>query len=111
VERLRPSKESGKKKDGITMTEIKSCPVLILDDLSMENFSSWARERLHQILNYRYSARMATVITATDPDMESLDTRLRSRIEDPKISNVVPIGAPDYRGGTSKSKPSTRKKR
>ena len=93
------------------MIEVKGSPVLILDDLGMENLSGWARERLAQILNYRYSANLATVITATNPDMESLDTRLRSRIEDPKISNFVPIGAPDYRGGTSKPKTTSRKKR
>ena len=85
--------------------------MLVLDDLSIENLTAWARDRLYQILNYRYSAKMATVVTATDSEIESLDARLYSRIIDPKISTVVPIGAPDYRGGTTKTKPSTRKKR
>ena len=67
--------------------------------------------RLYQILNYRYAAKMATVVTATDSEIESLDARLYSRIFDPKISAVFPIGAPDYRGGTAKPKSSTRKKR
>ncbi len=112
LERLRAnSRGDGKKKDEITLTDVKSSPLLILDDLSMENATAWAREKLQQILNYRHSARLATVITATDPDMESLDTRLRSRLEDLKISNVVPIGAPDYRGSSGKAKSAPRKKR
>ena len=112
LEQLRPGpKESARKKDSLSITGIKNCPVLVMDDLSIENLSAWARDRLYQILNYRYSARMATVVTATDSEIESLDARLYSRIIDPKISTVVPIGAPDYRGGTTKTKPSTRKKR
>ena len=111
LERLRTgSRETGKAKDGISLMELKTSPVLVLDDLSMENLSAWAREKLQQVLNYRYSANLATVITATDPDMESLGSRLRSRIEDPKISNVIPIGAPDYRGGRANTKPTLKKR-
>ncbi|MCL0097721.1 hypothetical protein M1O19_04290, partial [Dehalococcoidia bacterium] len=82
----------------IRIEEIKNSPLLIFDDLGMETATAWAREKLYQILNYRYNARLATVITVTNPALESLDARLRSRLMDPRISNVVPIGAPDYRG-------------
>ncbi|MCL0087438.1 ATP-binding protein [Dehalococcoidia bacterium] len=82
----------------IRIEEIKNSPLLIFDDLGMETATAWAREKLYRILNYRYNARLATVITVTNPALESLDARLRSRLMDPRISNVVPIGAPDYRG-------------
>jgi DNA replication protein DnaC len=82
----------------IRIDEIKNSPLLIFDDLGMEAATAWAREKLYQILNYRYNARLATVITVTNPALESLDARLRSRLMDPRISNVVPIGTPDYRG-------------
>ena len=109
LDRLRPMFGSeGKGESEIGPEEIKNTPLLIFDDLGMETASAWAREKLHQILNYRYNARLATVITATHPSMESLDARLRSRLMDPKISNVIPIGAPDYRG---QDKPSPRSRR
>jgi len=82
----------------IGIEEIKKSPLLILDDLGMESATPWAREKIYQILNYRYNARLATMITVTNPALESIDARLRSRLMDPRISNVVPIGAPDYRG-------------
>lgn len=82
----------------ITIDQINNSPLLIFDDLGMETATAWAREKLYQILNYRYNARLATVITVTNPALEGLDSRLRSRLMDPRISNVIPIGAPDYRG-------------
>ena len=98
----------GKRESEISLEEIKGCPLLICDDLGMETATAWAREKLYQILNYRYNSRLPTVITATNPALESLDARLRSRLMDPKISNVIPIGAPDYRG---QDKPAPRSRR
>ncbi|MFC2027870.1 ATP-binding protein [Chloroflexota bacterium] len=98
LDQLRPNSD-GKRSKQINLDIIKTCPLLIFDDLGMETATAWARDKVYQILNYRYNAKLATLITATDPDMETLDIRLKSRLEDPKISNVVPIGAPNYRGG------------
>ncbi len=39
-------------------------PLLILDDLGTESATAWAREKLYQLFNYRYNARLATVITS-----------------------------------------------
>lgn len=100
LERLRFNNSGDRKKnDSISLNEIKTSPLLILDDLGMETATAWTREKLQQILNYRYNARLATLITASIPALDSLDARLKSRLMDPKISNPVPIGAPDYRGG------------
>ncbi|MFA4835562.1 MAG: ATP-binding protein [Dehalococcoidia bacterium] len=99
LDRLRPTFGSDAKRENEpSLEKIKTCSLLVLDDLGMETATAWAREKLYQILNYRYNARLATLITTTHPAMESLDVRLRSRLMDPKISNLVPIGAPDYRG-------------
>ena len=116
LERLRPNTSGDHKKDdSISLNEIKTSPLLILDDLGMETTTAWTREKLHQILNYRYNARLATLITATFHALDSLDARLKSRLLDPKISNPVPIGAPDYRGGEdtlfSSPKKSSRKRK
>jgi DNA replication protein DnaC len=81
---------------------IKTTPLLILDDLGTESGTSWAQEKLYQILNYRYNSRLPTVITVAG-FLEGIEGRLSSRLTDPKISNVIPIWAPDFRG---KIKPS-----
>jgi DNA replication protein DnaC len=77
--------------------EVRTVPVLILDDLGTEAPTSWAQEKLFQILNYRYNARLPTVIT-TNHELEEIPLRLRSRLNDPDVSRVVTILAPDYRG-------------
>ncbi len=99
LDQLHPSFGPGERREpGQVLEEVKNTPVMVLDDLRVETASAWAREKLYQILNYRYNLRLPTTITATHPSLEALEERLRSRLMDPRISNVVPIGAPDYRG-------------
>lgn len=76
--------------------QVRTAPVLILDDLGTESATSWAREKLYQILNHRYNARLPTVIT-TNHELEDIPLRLRSRIVDPDLTKIVSIKAPDYR--------------
>lgn len=76
--------------------EVRTAPVLILDDLGTEAPSPWAQEKLFQILNYRYNARLPTVIT-TNRELEDLPLRIRSRLADPDLARIVTIRAPDYR--------------
>jgi DNA replication protein DnaC len=75
---------------------VKTAPLLILDDLGTESSTPWAQEKLYQILNYRYNAQLPTVITVAG-FLEDIEGRLSSRLNDPKISNPIPIFAPDYR--------------
>lgn len=83
--------------------EIRTAPLLILDDLGTENTTPWALEKLFQLLNYRYLARLATVIT-TNQELERIDARLRSRLADPELVEIVTILAPDFRlGGAERS--------
>ena len=76
--------------------KVKTSPLLILDDLGTESSTPWAQEKLYQILNYRYNSRLPTVITVAG-FLENIEGRLASRLMDPKLSNVIPISAPDYR--------------
>lgn len=76
--------------------EMRTAPVLILDDLGTESSTSWAQEKLYQIFNHRYNARLPTVIT-TNHELEDIPLRLRSRIVDPDLTQIVSIRAPDYR--------------
>ncbi len=79
-----------------TFERIRNAPLLILDDLGAESSSSWAKEKLFQLLNHRYSHRLPTVVT-TNVDLETLDPRIRSRLLDSNLIKRGKITAPDYR--------------
>jgi DNA replication protein DnaC len=76
--------------------EVKNAPLLILDDFGEQSTTPWAQEKLYQIINHRYNARLATVIT-TRCSLDEIDPPISSRLADPKISFIWNINAPDYR--------------
>jgi DNA replication protein DnaC len=75
---------------------IRTAPLLILDDLGTQSSTAWAEEKLYQLFNYRYNARLPTVVT-TNLVLDDLDPRLSSRLSDPGLSRIHDIEAPDYR--------------
>ncbi len=75
---------------------VRNVPLLILDDLGTQSSTPWAQEKLFQLLNHRYNARLPTVIT-TNRDLEEIDARLRSRLADMELCQLVTILAPDFR--------------
>ncbi len=80
--------------------QVKSASLLILDDLGTESATSWAREKLFQLLNYRYAAKLPTVITTT-AQINEIDERLQSRMLDASRCIFFVIEAPSYRGSAS----------
>lgn len=81
-----------------TFNDVRSAPLLVLDDLGTQSSTAWAEEKLFQIVNYRYNAALPTVIT-TNRTMDELPVRLASRITDPACSRVYRILARDSRDG------------
>jgi len=75
---------------------VRTTPLLILDDFGEQSTTPWAQEKLYQVINYRYNARLATVIT-TCCSLDEIENRISSRLVDPKISLVFNIIVPDYR--------------
>jgi DNA replication protein DnaC len=75
--------------------EVRRAPLLILDDLGTESATSWAREKLYQIFDYRYNARLPTVITTAE-HFEDLDQRLVTRMNDQIVCTIVLIKANAY---------------
>ena len=75
---------------------VKKAPLLILDDFGEQSATPWAQEKLYQVINYRYNARLPTVIT-TCFALEEIETRISSRMADPRVSIVFNIDVPDYR--------------
>jgi DNA replication protein DnaC len=75
---------------------VKKTPLLILDDFGEQSTTPWAQEKLYQVINYRYNARLPTVITARC-SLDEMDSPVSSRLADPKISVAWNIIVPDYR--------------
>jgi len=75
--------------------EVRSASLLILDDLGTQSATPWAREKLYQLLNYRYNAKLPTVIT-TAQALDEIDPRIRSRMMDRRVCNVYGITVPAY---------------
>ena len=90
--------------------QIRNAKLLILDDLGTENATPWAREKLYQIINHRYNYALPTVITS-NRDPESIDARIRSRMNDVVLSEQFLIEAGDYRRLTVEQRSGTRRRK
>ncbi len=73
-----------------TFELVRNAPVLVLDDLGGQSSTPWAQEKLTQIINHRFNARLPTVITNCGP-LHKLDERLQTRLTDPTISRVFEL--------------------
>lgn len=93
------------------LDQARNAPYLILDDLGVHSATRWAQEKLFQILNHRYNARLATVITIGRP-LDELPSSWVSRMYDHKVGVVFEIQAPDYRGsGPRRPEPAAARRR
>lgn len=78
--------------------QLRNAPLLILDDLGAQSDVSWVRDRLFQLINHRYAARLPTVFTASEESLSRLvEERVIARLNDPGVCTEVPITAPAYR--------------
>ncbi len=84
--------------------EVRSSPLLVLDDLGTQATTPWVREKLYQLFNHRYNARLPTVITTADP-LDEIDPRLRSRMLDARLCTIHAITAPAFRGAPTRRRP------
>jgi len=78
---------------------VKSAPLLVLDDFGEQSASLWVKEKLYQLVNYRYNGRLPTVFTTrlTLEQIMELDEAISSRLVDRQISTTFNIMAPDFR--------------
>lgn len=77
---------------------VREAGLLVIDDLGAEQSTSWAGEKLFQLINHRYNLRLPTVITANADGFNALDERLRSRLQDQGLVRTVEMNlAGDYR--------------
>lgn len=69
---------------------VRRVPFLVLDDFGTEYSSTWAKEKLFQIMDYRYINRLPTVIT-TAKRIHDIDGRVRSRLLDERRCTIIAI--------------------
>lgn len=76
---------------------IKNTSILVLDDLGIQSDTAWAREKLDQLITYRFKQELPTVlVTAVSP--ESWEERLKNRITDPRLSKMFRLVGHDAFG-------------
>jgi DNA replication protein DnaC len=68
--------------------QVKNVPLLVLDDLGIQSDTAWAREKLDQLITYRFNQEMPTVLVTAMP-LEAMDERLRNRLSDPRQAKVL----------------------
>lgn len=66
---------------------VRNAPVLVLDDLGVQNTTPWVEEKIFQLINHRYSSQLPTIIT-TNLDLAQFDSRIQTRLSDPALSQV-----------------------
>ncbi len=80
---------------------VKTAPLLVLDDFGEHSATPWVKEKLYQLINYRYNGRLPTVITTRysfDEILGEVDSAISSRLVDQNTSTPFNIMAPDFRG-------------
>ena len=80
------------------LEQVRSAPVLVLDDLDAYSETPWAREKFFQVVSRRFDAALPTVFTTAKPPADA-DARLAARLTDPALAQVVEVGgesAPRY---------------
>ena len=85
--------------------QVRTVPMLVLDDLGSHSATPWAEEKLFQIFNYRHNNELATVITVRG-SLEGLDEALRTRIANTDgRSKVLQLGRFTARAGPTMGEP------
>ncbi len=70
--------------------QVRNAPLLILDDLGAQSSTPWAKEKLDQLLNHRFSNQLPTVIISIVP-IEELEERIRTRLIASNLCQIYAI--------------------
>jgi len=71
--------------------------LVVMDDYGTQSPTPWANERLYLVLNMRYERRLRTVITCNRPAALEREERIRSRLYDTRLCQVVHCRGEDVR--------------
>lgn len=81
------------------LATMQSVDLLVLDDLGTEHQTPWVAEKMFQLVNYRYTRRLPLLVTTNlvVTKGEGMDARIRSRLLDRQLCEVLAFPAGDYR--------------
>lgn len=86
--------------------QVRYSEVLVLDDLGQHSSTTWANEKLFQLISYRHAARLPTVITTSRRSSELigqgnndklLTKQIDSRLNDTSVVTRIDMPNFDYR--------------
>jgi len=69
---------------------VRNAPLLVLDDLGAQSSTSWAKEKLDQLLTHRFNSGLPTVIITIIP-IDQLEDRIRTRLTDPNLCHIYTV--------------------
>ena len=72
--------------------QVRNTPLLVLDDFGAQSGTPWAKEKLEQLLNHRFTNRLPTVIVTVTP-IEELEERIQTRLTDADFCQVQITGS------------------
>jgi len=92
--------KAGFKKDGddsylSRYNVLLNVPLLLLDDLGVENATPWAQEKLDTLVDYRLMHKLTTVVT-TNLQLNEVSFRIRARLK--RDGKIVPITGDEFGG-------------
>lgn len=103
LDHLRASFDPGRGEVGYDQLfeEVRTAPLLVLDDLGAQATSQWAAEKLYQLVNYRTLMGLPTIVTtsSTLEELARTHPRVVSRIGDARYGLVMRMFGPHYRLG------------
>jgi len=74
---------------------VKNAQVLVLDSFDMTNASTWAKEKIFQVLDYRYISQLPTVLTSAVA-INQQEERIRTRLMDDRICRIEILAGEAY---------------
>ena len=71
--------------------QVRSAPLLVIDDLGVQSSTPWAKEKLDQLFNHRFSNQMSTVIVSIVP-VGNQEERIRTRLLTTGFCQIFELG-------------------
>ena len=72
--------------------QIRDVPILVLDDMGTQGSTTWAQEKLFQVINHRFNAELPTIVTLRGK-LNQLDEGMRSRLSSSRTSRIYSLGS------------------
>ena len=96
LDRIRATFGGQAENEADIMDAAQACPIAIIDDLGAQRDTPWAMERIYCVVDARYGADLATIVT-TNAQPDQWEPRVRSRLLERRGARMVYIEAQDYR--------------